>query len=428
MIAMNGVHTTMTTNPMRRAFDVPLRFLCIVLALLLLLPQPAHAARKTKSKVRSKAVVAAPAQPATPMSVFCIETGTGLVTYEQEADRPRPPASMVKMMMMLMLAEGVDAGKWRLEDEIDISAHAEGMGGTQVNLKAGERWPIGELAMAIAIASANDASMALAEGLWGGVKEYLEAANARAVELGMNNTVYHSVHGLPPDDKKSFDMTTARDMARLALEYLKHERIRTWVQTREYAFRNGTARHASTNKLLWRMEDCDGLKTGYIKAAGFCITATAERDGVRLVCVVMGAPTLSDRFRLAEDFMERGFARVQRVRVVGVDQHVGPIPVRLGIPDQLSLQPEHDVWVTIRSEDKERLEIWAEHPERLIGPLTAGTPVGQVQVLLDGEVLASSALLVPRDVEARGWMLTIEDGVARWVGLDNPPPSAAPHQ
>lgn len=423
MIAMNGVHTTMTTTFSRTACQTFLRCVCLLLAVALAgQPTAAAATRKSKSKPRSKAV-AAPAQPATPMSVFCIETGTGLVTYELEADRPRPPASMVKMMMMLMISEGVDAGKWRLDDELDISSHSESMGGTQVNLKKGERWPISELSMAIAVASANDASMALAEGLWGGVKEYLEAANARAVELGMNNTVFHSVHGLPPDDRKTFDMTTARDMARLALECLKHERIRGWVHTREYAFRNGTVKHANTNKLLWRMDDCDGLKTGYIKAAGFCVTATAERNGVRLVCVVMGAPTLADRFRLAEDYLERGFTRVERVRVVGVDQPVGPIPVRLGIPNELSLQPEHDVWVTIRSEDKSRLEIWAEHPQRLIGPLAAGTAVGEVQVLLDGEVLASSALLVPRDVEARGWMLTIEDGVARWVGLDNPPPT-----
>lgn len=400
---------------------------CLVAGLLCLLPGPAHAARKIKSKSRP-ASVAAPAQPETPVSIFCIETGSGLVTYESAADLPRPPASMVKMMMMLMVSEGVDAGKWTLDDEVEATAESEGMGGTQVYLKKGERWPIGELVMAVAVASANDAAMALAQGLWGGVKEYLEAANARAVELGMNNTVYHSVHGLPPDDGKTFDMTTARDMARLALECLKHERIRNWVHTREYAFRNGTAPHANTNKLLWRMEDCDGLKTGYIKAAGFCVTATAERNGIRLVCVVMGAPTLAGRFNLAEEYLERGFARVERVRVVGVDQPVGPIPVRLGALDQLSLQPEHDVWVTIRSEDKKRLEIWAEHPPRLIGPLSAGTQVGKVQVMLDGEVLASSALVVPQDVEGRGWMLSIEDGVAKWVGLENPPPSPATHQ
>jgi D-alanyl-D-alanine carboxypeptidase (penicillin-binding protein 5/6) len=266
--------------------------------------------------------------------------------------------------------------------------------------------------------------MALAEGLWGGVDKYLEAANARAVELGMRDTVYRSPHGLPPDDNESFDLTTARDMSRLALACLRHPRVMAWTAVKEHAFGPAKTKHANTNKLFWRMPEADGLKTGYIRAAGFCVTATAERDGVRLVCVVMGAPTVGERFRLAQDYMERAFGRIERIQIVRAGQGVAPVDVRLGLPSQLSLQPTDDVWVTVLREDRKRLEIWAEHPRQLTGPLSAGTPVGEVQVVLDGDVLASSPLVVPTDVQARGWLLSLDNGVARWIGLDNPPITA----
>lgn len=359
-----------------------------------------------------------------PLSVYCVEANTGLVIFDQESERVRPPASMVKMMMMLLISEGVDAGRLRLTDMVTISDNAQRMGGTQLFLKSGDAWSIGDLSMALAIASANDAAMALAEGLWGSVEKYLEAANARAVELGMNDTVFRSPHGLPPDDRESFDFTTARDMSRLALACLRHPRIMEWSGVKEHTFRPGHSARANTNKLLWRMPEADGLKTGYIRAAGFCVTATAERDGVRLVCVVMGASSVGERFRLAQDYLERAFNRIERIQIVRADQGVGPIDVRLGMPNQLLLNPTDDLWVTVLREDRKRLEVWAEHPRQLTGPLSAGTTVGEVQVVLDGTVLATSPLVVPTDVEARGWMLTLDNGVARWIGLQNPPLSA----
>lgn len=361
------------------------------------------------------------AQGADPLSVYVVEANTGLVIFDQESGRVRPPASMVKMMLMLLISEAVDAGALRLSDEVVISENAQRMGGTQLFLKAGDAWSVGDLCMALAIASANDAAMALAEGLWGGVDKYLEAANARAVELGMRDTVFRSPHGLPPDDKESFDLTTARDMSRLALACLGHPRIMAWSGVKEHRFRPGQAARANTNKLLWRMPEADGLKTGFIRAAGFCVTATAERAGIRLVCVVMGASSVGERFRLAQDYMERAFNRIDRIQIVRAGQDVAPVDVRLGRPGQLSLRPTEDLWITVLREDRKRIEVWAEHPRQLTGPLAAGTAVGEVQVVLDGNVLAASPLVVPMDVEARGWMLTLDNGVARWIGLDNPP-------
>ena len=246
------------------------------------------------------------------MSAVCVEAGTGRVLHETHGALVRPPASMLKMMLMLLVAEGIEAERWRGDTVISVSARAAAMGGTQVFLSEGETRTLEELMQATAVASANDAAMAVGEGLWGGEAAYLRAANERAQRLGMRDTVLRSIHGLPPDPGELPDETTARDMATLARACVKMPRILAWTSRKSIRFRPGAAEVYNTNKLLWRLEGCDGLKTGYIRAAGFCLTATAERSGVRLVCVVMGAPSYRDRYNVASALLEAGFARIRR--------------------------------------------------------------------------------------------------------------------
>ncbi|MBI2432081.1 MAG: D-alanyl-D-alanine carboxypeptidase, partial [Candidatus Hydrogenedentes bacterium] len=266
--------------------------------------------------------------PIKPVSAICVEAESGLVLFQQDADVPRPPASMVKLMMMLLVAEGVEGGTWTLQQPIAISTYASSMGGTQVFLKAGEVWPLAKMMDAVAVASANDGAVAVAEGLWGTLAKYLETANRRALELGMIDTVYRSANGLPPDNGRDFDLTTARDMAVLARACVQHDMIMRWVGQREFQFRETDALKSNTNKLLWRMPDCDGMKTGYIRAAGFCITATAQRGGVRLISVVMGNPSKYDRFNQAQQLLEGGFRNVRKLRLVAQGQSLGkPVPV-----------------------------------------------------------------------------------------------------
>jgi D-alanyl-D-alanine carboxypeptidase (penicillin-binding protein 5/6) len=210
------------------------------------------------------------------------------------------------------VAEGLESGGWVAETPIVVSALAQAMGGTQLYLEAGETWPLEELMQAIAVASANDAALAVAEGLWGSKADYLQAANERVRTLGMSDTVIRSVHGLPPDPGELPDETTARDMATLARACVQNKRILTWSKIQSLQLRPEGNEFHNTNKLLGRVEGCDGLKTGYIRAAGYCITATAERDGVRLVCVVMGAERLQERFDRAAELLEAGFARTRR--------------------------------------------------------------------------------------------------------------------
>ena len=248
----------------------------------------------------------------------------GLVVDELNADEKRAPASMVKLILVLMVAEGLETGKWGLDTEITVSVTAQSMGGTQVQIKAGDVYSLDTLMQAVCVASANDGSYAVAEGLWGDEATYLAAANVRAQELGMANTTIRSVHGLPPSAGELADDTTARDMATLSSACVMNTQIMKWVGMKELVFRPGEDPKQNTNKLLARMDGCDGLKTGYTRAAGFCLTATAMRNDVRLITVVMGCPRLKDRFDTADVLMEDAFTKVRRVRLLAADSLVDP--------------------------------------------------------------------------------------------------------
>jgi len=337
-----------------------------------------------------------------PVSVICVEADTGLVLHEKHVDVPRPPASMVKMIQLLLVAEGLEAGRWTLETPVTVSKRAQHMGGTQVYVEAGEVWPLGQLMRAVAVASANDAAMAVAEGLWGSEEAYRKAANARALELDMDLTVFHSVHGLPPDAGEALDQSTARDMARLACEAVRHPQVLEWVGQKEIRFRPQDAIHYNTNKLLWRMEDCDGLKTGYIRAAKFCITATAQRNGIRLISVVMGSPSKYGRFNLAQEMMEEGFKKLKRIHAVQQGQPAGEALPVAGHSQKVQLVADKDIWVIILNGNESTLEFYAERPDTLVPPIAAGTVVGELQIELGGVRLGRSPLSVPVDLPPTG--------------------------
>lgn len=336
-------------------------------------------------------------------SYICVEAETGMVLAEQNADIVRPPASVVKLILMLMVSEGLDAGVWTTETPITATKLAESMGGTQVFLKAGEVHTLDEIMHAIAIASANDAAMALAESLWGSKDDCLKAMNDRAAELGMENTKYFSVHGLPPDNGQDFDQTTARDIAILARECVKSPHIRGWVGQKEFSFRQGEAKRSNTNKLLWRMADCDGLKTGYIRAAKFCIAATAERGGLRLVSVVLGHPSKYGRFNLAEQLLEDGFKQICKVKAASKGETVvARAQVRDAAVSLESIETVigDDLYVIINKGDVELLEIIPEIPTDLSAPIHQGDELGALVVQLSGVPIAQTTLLSSVDVEA----------------------------
>ncbi len=400
-----------------------LALICILAVLLAVVPASARGAKGGKEtrgakEVRGvkevKEVAKDAALPCT--NYISVVADTGLVIGEFKADETHAPASMIKMMLMVLVAEGLDASKWQLDTPITISANAASIGGTAVKLLPKETFTLNQLMSAVAVASANNAAMAVAEGLWGSADTCLAAANEKAKILGMTHTTIHSVHGLPPAAGQLPDETTARDMATLAIQCLHHPQIMQWVGLHEVALRQGEVPKQTTNKLLLSFPGCDGLKTGYTRAAGFCITATAVRDGIRLLTVVMGCPLLAERFQTAHQLLEQGFASTTRVRVIAKGDLVDPvIPLANAKVDKTQLAASEDIWVIVPSQDVKQLKIVASSPARLRAPLQAGDVQGKVHVDLAGKTLGEVTLVVPQTIEEPGWRWKLTHGVLNRV-------------
>ncbi|MFP6583322.1 MAG: D-alanyl-D-alanine carboxypeptidase family protein [Candidatus Hydrogenedentota bacterium] len=354
-----------------------------------------------------------------PISSIAVEAETGLVLHEENADIVRPPASMIKLMAMLLVSEGIDEGRWTLEQPIIASRKAQHMGGTQVYLEAGDSHTLEQLMQAVSVASANDATMAVAEGLWGSEEAYLEAMNVRAAELGMSSSEFHSVHGLPPDRGEEFDKTTARDMALLGRACARHERIMAWTNLRSIQFREGEPRKYTTNKLMRRRDDMDGMKTGYIRAAGFCITATLKKDGVRVISVVMGHPDKMERFRLAERLLDEGVANVRSGTLVlgGLEDGISVEVANCEI-EEISLAVAEPIVATTLREDWDRIEVVWEHPKTLTAPIKKGAKVGVVKAMLGDTVLGETDITVTEALAEASWLWKVEKSVRDWLDGD----------
>jgi D-alanyl-D-alanine carboxypeptidase (penicillin-binding protein 5/6) len=258
--------------------------------------------------------ISGPAGPAVIRKVPCVSAilvnaQTGEVLHEQDADLSRGPASLVKMMVELIVLEDVEAGRIALSDTVRASTHASTMGGSQVFLKEGEVQTVRALLQAAAIASANDAAVALAEHASGSEQEFVERMNARAKQLGCTGTTFVNVHGLDLP-RQGRAVTTARDLTIIARALIKHRLALELASTWRAPFRDGEFWLDNTNKLLRKCEGLDGLKTGWTPRAGGCFCATARRDGVRLVSVVMGAPGGLGRFNVTKQLLDDGFAAV----------------------------------------------------------------------------------------------------------------------
>jgi len=339
------------------------------------------------------------ADEALPVSYICLETETGQILMESNADIQRPPASMLKMMLMLLVEEGLQRGDWTYDQELTVSKLAQSMGGTQAYLKAGDVYSLEYNLTALAVLSANDAAVVIAEGLWDSVEDCLLAMNNRAAELGMTQTHFYSVNGLPPADKVSFDQTSARDMAVLGLALIEHPDILKFTSQKEFVVRPGTEARSNTNKLLSTLPGCDGLKTGYIRAAGFCLTATAVQNDIRLLAVVMGSDR-QGRFTHTQSLLEEAFQMVQRVKPVQAGMVIGKaIPVDKSMDEEVQLIARDTIETIIRTDQMDRLALEITAPKNLTAPVEAGMVCGQVRLMLDDHDLGVSTLITERAVE-----------------------------
>src|SRR5579859_4094041 len=246
------------------------------------------------------------------LGAIVVEAGTGKVLFEQGADVKGYPASVLKLMDLLIILGKIENHELSLQDAVPVSAKAAKTGGSQVWLAEKESFSLDDMLYALMVQSANDAAVALAEKVAGSTEAFVELMNAKAKELGMNNTVFHSVHGLPPSPGQEHDVTTARDFSILCRQVVKHPEALKYTSTRERPFRQNVENRMvmlrTHNHLLGHVEGCDGLKTGYFAAAGYSIAVTATRQGQRVIVVVLDSPDLKTRDHKAAELVAKGFA------------------------------------------------------------------------------------------------------------------------
>jgi D-alanyl-D-alanine carboxypeptidase (penicillin-binding protein 5/6) len=328
-----------------------------------------------------------------------MEAETGAVLYEKDIHKQRAPASMVKMMLMLIVIEKLRAGELHLSDAVTATAHASKMGGSQVYLREGETFTIEEMMKAIAIASANDACVAIAEHISGTVEGFLSLMNERAQVLHMTDTHFGTVHGLPPSNGDPGDLTSAHDMALLARELTKYPEVLAWSGTKEDSLRDGKFILTNTNKLIHHFPGVDGIKTGFHAQAGFNVTATAQRDGLRMIAVVMGAPTSTARFEEAKRLLAMGFSSYRKVVFVRKDASVGPeIQVSGSTVRKIRAVAQEDVAVVVKKGMEKQLVTDVQIPASLSAPAHRGQVIGEVRVKHQDLILAKTSAVIPEEI------------------------------
>ena len=266
-------------------------------------------------------------------SALLMEASTGRVLYEQNADEALPPASVTKVMTLLLVMEAIESGKISLDETVRTSANAASMGGSQIFLEEGEEMCVEDMIKSVVIASANDAACALAEHVSGSEEAFVKRMNERAIELGMKNTSFENTNGL--DDTAQKHLTSARDIAIMSRELIQHKKILQYSSIWMDTVRNGLFGLTNTNRLVRFYRGCTGLKTGSTSKAGFCVSATAERDGVSLICVIMGAESGDKRNSIASKLLDWGFANYSVYS--HAIQKLEPIRVKGGTLDNVGI-------------------------------------------------------------------------------------------
>ena len=327
-------------------------------------------------------------------AVLCDTNGN--ILFEKNPDEPLQPASVTKIMTMLLVMEAVDSGQAKWDDLVTGSAYAASMGGTQIWLKEGEQLTLDEMMKAIAVGSANDCAVAVAEHLAGTETAFVERMNARAAELGCTNTKFINANGLDAGEEKT--MTSARDLALISCELLRHPDILNYTTIWMDTIRNGAFTLANTNKMLRRYEGLIGLKTGYISEAGFCISAAAERSDMRMIAVVMGAPTKEDRMSDTEKLLNYGFANFETY-MPDLSAAVQPIPIKSGKQDTLPLAAEKIDPVIIEKGKADDITEEIELPGDVEAPVIAGEQIGTLILRDDNGILCTIPLKAAVSVE-----------------------------
>ena len=330
-------------------------------------------------------------------AAILIDEDSGTVLYEKNADDRRPIASITKVMTLLLTFEAMEAGKISRSDFVPVSEHAYHMGGSQIWLEPGEQMTLDDMLKAICISSANDAAVAVAEYVGGSEPAFAEMMNARAAELGMTNTHFVNACGLDEEGH----LSTARDVALMSREMLLHHtEVRDYCSIWMDTLRDGATQLVNTNKLLKSYSGITGLKTGTTGKAGVCISASAERDGLRLIAVVLGSASGKERFQAASTLLDYGFAHYENAAAELPANTPQALPVERGTAESIQLAYTAPGRYLMPKGEGGSLQAVVELPEKLTAPITAGQTVGNVKIMNGTAELQSYPITAARNVEA----------------------------
>ena len=331
-------------------------------------------------------------------SAILMDAASGQILYEKEAHKELPPASVTKLMTLLVAADAVASGKVKLTDIVTASENASKLGGSQIYLKPGETFTLEELLIAIAVGSANDGCVAVAEHIDGTHEAFVEEMNRKAQALGLKNTHFVNAYGLPAQGH----YTSAYDLAVISREALNYPLVRKLTSMKEYDLRDGKFKLWNTNKLLWWYPGADGFKTGWTNEAKYCLASTVERNGLRLICVVMGVPQVRGHFAESMKIYNYGFAKYEFKQFAPAAQKQGVVKVHKGTEDEVIALTEKPLGATVeKGKDK---NLWVEtklNPD-ISAPIQKGQKLGEVLLYRNDQLQSSINLIADHAIAKAG--------------------------
>lgn len=331
-------------------------------------------------------------------SAILMDAASGQILYEKESHKELPPASVTKLMTLLVAADAVASGKVKLTDKVTASDNASKLGGSQIYLEPGETFTLEQMLIAIAVGSANDGCVAVAEHIDGTHEAFVEEMNRKAQDLGLKNTHFVNAYGLPAEGH----YTSAFDLALIAKEALNYPLVRKLTSMKEYDLRDGKFKLWNTNKLLWWYPGADGFKTGWTNEAKYCLASTVERNGLRLICVVMGVPQVRGHFAESMKIYNYGFAKYEFKQFAPAEQRQGVVKVRKGSENEVNAITEKTLGATVeKGKDK---NLWVEtklNPE-ISAPIQKGQRLGEILLYRNDQLQASVNLVADHPVARAG--------------------------
>ncbi len=331
-------------------------------------------------------------------SAVLMEASTGEIIYEKNSHEKLHPASMTKMMSMLLILENIEKGVINWDDIVTVSSNASSMGGSQILLETNEQMSVSDLFKGIAVASGNDAVVAMAEKIAGTEEEFVNMMNKRGAELGLTDTNFKNCHGL--DDANHY--SSASDMAKIALELVKHEKLFEYTSIYEDYLRADTDRKfwlVNTNKLVRFYSGADGLKTGYTSEAGYCLTATAKRNGMRIIAVVMGEPDSKTRTSDVSSMLDYAFAQYETETFLSTESILDTISVNKGKKEFVNIVPKENVTILNKKTDNKKNANYKLEMYDMKLPLKKGDTVGKLSVYVDDNLYRDIDVTVSDNIE-----------------------------